>query len=78
MVADVVLGAGPNVAVAMNPSTGKLEQNAAGEHDHATVLFYRVAPDAYPAGMKDDTVEGIARYMADAPDISAALSTGGT
>ena len=69
MVADVVLGARPELAVAKNPSTGKLEQNDAGEHDHATVLFYRVAPDAYPAGMKDDTVEGISCYSAMCPHL---------
>ena len=64
MVADVVLGARPELAVAKNPSTGKLEEDDAGENDHATVLVYRVAPDAYPAEMKGDTVEGISCYSA--------------
>jgi rieske iron-sulfur protein len=69
MVADVVLGARPELAVAKNPSTGKLEQDDAGGHDRATVLFYRVAPDAYPADMKDATVEGISCYTAMCPHL---------
>ena len=45
MVADVALDARPLMAVAKDPSTGKLEEDA-GETDHATVLLYRVAPDS--------------------------------
>jgi len=74
MVADVVLGARPELAVAKNPSTGKLVEDDAGEKDHATVLVYRVAPDAYPAEMRGDTVEGISCYSAVCTHLGCLLS----
>lgn len=74
MVADVVLGARPQMAVAKNPGTGKLEADDAGDNDHATVLLYRVAPDSYPADMKDETVEGISCYSAVCSHLGCLLS----
>jgi rieske iron-sulfur protein len=73
MVADVVMDARPVLAVAKNPSTGKLEEEA-GDNDHATVLLYRVSPDSYPAEMKDDTVEGISCYSAMCTHLGCLLS----
>lgn len=73
MVADVALDARPLMAVAQDPSTGKLEEDA-GDTDHATVLLYRVAPDSYPADMKGDTVEGISCYSAMCTHLGCLLS----
>ena len=73
MVADVALDARPLMAVAKDPSTGKLEEDA-GDYDHATVLLYRAAPDSYPADMKGDTVEGISCYSAVCPHLGCLLS----
>lgn len=63
MVADVVLGARPLIAVAKDSSTGKLEEDA-GDSDHATVLLYRLPADSYSTDMKEDTVEGISCFSA--------------
>lgn len=62
-VADIVAGARPVQAVALDPKTGKPRMHE-GDSDKATVLIYRAAPDKIPADMKSMTTGGVMAYSA--------------
>ena len=65
---DVAVDAPPLTVQAKDPN-GEVR-----ESDNSTVLLYRVSPDKIPAGMKNDTVEGIMAYSAVCTHLGCMLS----